>query len=574
MSLFDVLTPPSITEGKFHGSFAKGWFIFVSAILSFFFVTGVSTGAIFYHWYQIIAGIETNKVKDNSTPTFKPRQPYKDIKHMKYSDDLRYYALQLDLDLEVFKIQTKDGYVLTLHHLVDPKVSQAERDTKEPILLQHGLLSCSGAFLTSGYNSLAYYLLEQGYDVWLGNNRSWFEVNHATLEGNLMHSEQYWNWDVRHLAYYDLPCIIDNILSHKPNHSKLVIAGHSQGSCQSFLMLKNANLGEYQKKVKLFIGLAPAIFPGSLFHHRRFIKFIHFMSRSSYKAFFGFCSFLPVLTDARKKLHGTRLFGWMSYIMFKYLFGWNGSKWGRDHRLWHRHFIFNVTFVSSKLMSWWLAQWVDEGFSNQLLPKKAYMTEEHCDFTPVNTAENARDAEEASIMAHDEAEAELTIDEELVDDTKTYFPYKKRWFGIDKRLTTVPMLIFIGKLDFLVDGDRLVTHLRHYERKSYKEGENLRVVELDDHSHVDVVWAEDVIGRIGYVIDEEIQKLNTAVDESRAVITEKIPETLALPNGHHTILDVSSENTRATEPTLNEKSTNIPKDFPSPELPQTLEVSA
>lgn len=501
---YENLTPPEKKPQR--GTFTKYWIIFLSAICSNIFVVFLSIGALFYHLYQKIAGIETNKVKDNSTPNFTPRQPYKNIKKMKATDDLRYYALQLELDLQEYKVTTEDGFILTLHRLINPKDTDIERQHKHPILLQHGLLSCSGAYLTSGYNSIAYYLVESGYDVWMGNNRSWFETKHAFLEGNLMHNEQYWDWDVRELAYYDLPCLIENVLSHKPNHSQLTLTGHSQGCTQSFLMLKNGNLGEIHKKINLMVCLAPAIFPGSLFHYRSFIKFMHSLGPTSFKIVFGTCSFLPNLTSIRHLLFSTRIFGSMSYMMFKYLFGWNGSKWGNDHRLWHRHFIFNVSYVSTKLMNWWLSDWVEEGFSNQLQPKAAYLNGDHCAFTPVNSAADAALARLSFIEAENEArEQEIEVKEK--DDSKTYFPYKQPWFGVDERSTTVPMLIFTGQLDFLVDGDRLSTHMRHYERQAYLESSNLTIVELDDHSHLDVVWAEDVIGRIGYVMTDKLAAL-------------------------------------------------------------------
>lgn len=518
MVLYDNLIPPPKRPQR--SAFAKYAWILISAFMSFFFVTGVVIAAVNYHLYQRVRGIELRKPRDNLTANFTPRQPYDNLKKMQKLDDLRYYARQIGLDLEVFKIETEDGFILTLHHLYNPNELTQQRDRRQPVLMQHGLLLCLGAFLTLGRNSLAYYLVEQGYDVWMGNNRSWFEVNHANLEGNLMHNEQYWDWDIRELAYYDLPCLIDNVLAHKPHHRQVVLTGHSQGCTQLFLMLKNGLLGATHKKVKLMISLAPAIFPGPLFHQRAFIRFIHNLGRTGYKIWFGNCSFLPILTTARHQLYLTRLFGSLSYIMFKYLFGWTAAKWGQDRRLWHRHFIFNVSYVLSKLMTWWLSDWVEEGFSNQLQPKRAYTNGDHCAFTPTSTSE---DAAEGLASGNVDTAADAHITDVPVHpgddhrDSKTYFPYKQRWFGIDDRLTTVPMLIFTGKLDYLVDGDRLATHMRHYERHTYQEGRNLKIVELDDHLHLDVVWAEDVIGRIGYVIHDVIEAMDAAEAPAEAV---------------------------------------------------------
>ncbi|CAH2350455.1 hypothetical protein CLIB1423_01S10484 [[Candida] railenensis] len=566
---FDYLTPPPKRENR--GS-SKIWIRVFSNVASFLFVYCIMVGSLFYELGQRIAGIATDKTKDNTMPNFTPRQPYKNIKKMKISNDLRFYAQEIDLDLEVFKITTEDGFILTLHHLFDPKETQEQKDARTPILLQHGLLSCSGAFLTAGHNSLACYFQEEGYDVWLGNNRSWFEAVHSEYEGNLKHNEKYWDWDVRDFAYYDLPCIIDNVLSHKPNHTQLILGGHSQGCTQTVLLLKNGNFPEHSHKLKAVFFLCPAIFPGSLFHHRTFIKFIHAMGPTTYKFFFGKTAFLPILGWARRNLYHTTLFGWTSYLMFKYLFGWNSSKWGSDKKIWHIHFVFNVSYVSTKLMNWWLSEWVPEGFSNQLLPKKAYMSEEHCAFTPVNSAADAMEAEQASVVALEEAEAELPVNGELIDDSKTFFPYKREWFGLDEKINTVPMLIFTGKLDYLVDGDRLASHMRHYE-SAYQEGSNLKIVELDDYSHLDVVWSEDAIGRVGYVVHDMIKGLGSKeVTENEKVIVPEVaqPSTTANPTDS---LSIPKENGISKKLKERQVASDISEKKESSTLPSRFEVT-
>lgn len=471
---YDRFTPPPRQKG--HNWFVKYWYLFTSFFSSLVFVQTLINGAVVYHLWNKITGTEKfNEPVDGDEDAYIPREPYDDISKMKPSKDLRYYCLHLGLELEEYRIITEDDYVLPLHRLIDPKVTPEERNLKKPLLMQHGLLSCSSAFVTPGFNSLAYYFLEQGYDVWLGNNRSWFAPMHNTIEGNLMHSEEYWDWDILHLAYYDLPCIIKTVLSHKPNHDKLVYVGHSQGCAQSILMLRNGNMSEIHKMIEFYVALAPAIFPGNLFHHRSFIKFMHHRGRLAYKLIFGCCSFLRYLSIARAYLYSTKLFGSLSYYMFKYLFGWNARNWCKDRRIWHFNFIFNVTYVSSRLMNWWLSEWVPQGFSNQLLPEKAYKTK-------------------ANAMPQSEYQ---------VDDSQSYFPFTRQWFTND--LHTVPMLIFTAGQDFLVDGERLRTHMRTYER-NYKVDENLFLNHISRYNHVDVIWAEDVIGQIGYVVTKTLAK--------------------------------------------------------------------
>lgn len=490
--MFEELTPPEKVSK--HNAFVKYCYIAISWLGSTFYLNILLTGAIFYHLRDLITGREkfNEPIPQGPSNGYMARKPYPNLRRMKPKKDLRYFALQMGLDLEEYSIVTKDGYCLPLHRLII--VGDKERDHKKPILLQHGLLSSSGCWITGGYNSLAYYFIEMGYDVWLGNNRSNFEPKHKNYNGNLMNNEKYWDWDIRELAYYDLPCIIENVLSHKPNHEKLVYVGHSQGCTQSFLMLKNGNLKQYHDKIEYYIGLAPAIFPGKLFHERKFIKFLHGLGPTGFKLFFGPCSFLRIMIFFRNTFARTRMYEKLAYMLFKYLFGWTGKKWDQSKRIWHFHFIFNCSYVSAKLFTWWTGYYREDGFASALLPYEDYKSDAHYKYNP-------------SVKAQ--------------PDSKQYFAFGNSWF--EPTQVTIPMLIFTGDLDYLVDGYRLLTHMKHYE-PGYVEGVNFDHVELDDHSHLDVVWAEDVIGRIGKVIHDKLS-LDSDKNESTQV-NEKLHQKL------------------------------------------------
>lgn len=479
-----------------HGAFMRFLIIVSSAIGSFLFVFTVSFAATIYHLRDVVSGREkaNEPKKQNDTENYKLRQPYPDMKNLRITKDLSYYARALGLNLEEYSITTDDGHILTLHRVVDPNDLPQDRDRKKPILLQHGLLLCSGAWLSPGQNSLPFYFMEQGYDVWMGNNRSGFKARHTEHTGNLMHNEKVWDWDSRHLAYYDLPCIIDNVLAHKPYHTQLLLVGHSQGCTQTMILLRNENLKPWHRKIEHFFALAPAVFPGSMFHERRFIKFIHHRSPRMYAAIFGNCCFLAILGQARTLLGTTSLFSLLSYQIFKYLFGWNLKNNYRDKKVIHIQFLFNATFVSARLMAWWLSYAVEEGFSNQLQPKQAYKDGTTSTFTPVN-----------SINENEDLEKNPRGELEEVEDSKTFFPYKEEWFTFNKKEELVPMLIFVGGQDFLVDGLRFATHMKHYERRYYKQSENLDVIEIPEYNHLDVIWALNCIGKIGMLIHEKAQ---------------------------------------------------------------------
>jgi lysosomal acid lipase/cholesteryl ester hydrolase len=82
-----------------------------------------------------------------------------------------------DYTPEEHVVLTKDGYLLVLHRLPSKRGEQSSRpgtSTGKPVVyLHHGLLMNSEIWvcLTEAERALPFVLAEQGYDVWLGNNR-------------------------------------------------------------------------------------------------------------------------------------------------------------------------------------------------------------------------------------------------------------------------------------------------------------------------------------------------------------------------------------------------------------------
>lgn len=77
-------------------------------------------------------------------------------------------------------VLTKDGYLLGLHRLPsrkgEKKTSPGTSTGKPVVYLHHGLLMNSEIWicLTDPSRALPFVLAESGYDVWLGNNRYFF----------------------------------------------------------------------------------------------------------------------------------------------------------------------------------------------------------------------------------------------------------------------------------------------------------------------------------------------------------------------------------------------------------------
>lgn len=93
-------------------------------------------------------------------------------------------------------VLTKDGYLLGLHRLpskMGEKKSHPGTSTGKPVVyLHHGLLMNSEIWvcLTDPKRSLAFALVEQGYDVWLGNNRCVFPFSFLCYGSDLMKLEE------------------------------------------------------------------------------------------------------------------------------------------------------------------------------------------------------------------------------------------------------------------------------------------------------------------------------------------------------------------------------------------------
>ena len=107
--------------------------------------------------------------------------------------------------------------------------------------------------LCAAGRSLAYSLVDNGYDVWLGNVRgSLYGRDHNTLSVN---NSEWWAWSWEQMALHDLPSMIEHTLK-VTKAENLVYIGHSQGATMGFAGFP-AMPKELAAKVRLFIALGP-----------------------------------------------------------------------------------------------------------------------------------------------------------------------------------------------------------------------------------------------------------------------------------------------------------------------------
>lgn len=293
--------------------------------------------------------------------------------------DVGYYARRVGLDVENFEVQTEDGFIIELWHIFNPREYKhpppesygfqspnlfrvgpgdpgygqtqacfSEGRKKYPVLMIHGLLQSAGAFCCNEDDSLAFYLAKSGYDVWLGNNRCGFNPKHISLK---YEDPRMWAWNIRQMGVMDLPALISRVLA-ETGFPKLALIAHSQGTTQTFVALAKEQRPDIGEKISVFCALAPAVYAGPLIG-KIYLKFMRLVSPSVFRLIFGIHAFIPFMMMAHNYLPA-RLYSWMAYHVFSFLFSWSDSRWDRGLR--DRMFQWAPVYVSAESMRWWLGR--------------------------------------------------------------------------------------------------------------------------------------------------------------------------------------------------------------------------
>ena len=203
--------------------------------------------------------------------------------------DMRYYARECGFDLEDHTVTTEDGYYLRLQRVIAPNAAK----NGYPVLIMHGLFQSSGSFVTSEERSLAFWLAQQGYDVYLGNNRGIFDMGHREYS---RWDPRFWDYTIHDLAQYDLSALVDYVCRHAESDT-LAYVGHSQGNAILFLALHRNVIPDLGKRISYFCALAPAAYTGSLVH--RFpLKYLSHVDKSLWVRLFGVMDFVPLMKCA------------------------------------------------------------------------------------------------------------------------------------------------------------------------------------------------------------------------------------------------------------------------------------
>lgn len=154
----------------------------------------------------------------------------------------------------MFRVQLAPEYLAKL-----PEAQQA--NIKRPIHLQHGLTGSSDNYFINSEggkgdsNSIGMWLVDQGYDVWAGNNRG----NKYSKNSDVTDPRKYYDFSYTEFGQYDVPAMVKYILKTTENEDgKVTWIGHSEGTTQMFIGLSDPKTKDYlNAHIERFIALAP-----------------------------------------------------------------------------------------------------------------------------------------------------------------------------------------------------------------------------------------------------------------------------------------------------------------------------
>ncbi|KAH8253421.1 hypothetical protein KR032_005477, partial [Drosophila birchii] len=139
------------------------------------------------------------------------------------------------LECQVHRVETADGYLLSVHRIPAPRNPRCASRQLRPFLLMHGLLGSAGDFVAGGQGrSLALELHTRCFDVWMGNARG---TTHSRGHRSLATSDaRFWQFSWHEIGIYDLPATVDYVLA-RTGQRQLHYVGHSQGTTVLLVLL-------------------------------------------------------------------------------------------------------------------------------------------------------------------------------------------------------------------------------------------------------------------------------------------------------------------------------------------------
>ncbi|XP_044761633.1 lipase member J-like [Coccinella septempunctata] len=147
---------------------------------------------------------------------------------------------------KTYQITTEDGYTISVEQM------HKTIKRKTPIIIGPGIYMNSLAFINRGNKSLAFFLANQGYQVWIINWRGTrFSRKHSYLSPT---DRNYWNMGFHKMAVFDLKSVMEKVFEESKN--KGIYIGFSMGTTIGMIFnMKEQEVAE--RTLKGMIHMAP-----------------------------------------------------------------------------------------------------------------------------------------------------------------------------------------------------------------------------------------------------------------------------------------------------------------------------
>jgi len=140
---------------------------------------------------------------------------------------------------------TEDGYLINLFHI--------KGRGGPPFLLLHAFMGASDQwFLRDSNHDLPSILINNGYDVWLGDFRgNEYSKNHIHFNAT---DPRFWKFSIDEWAYYDVPAMMDYVCNNT-EYDKMYLVTYSLSS--AILFATTSSRPEYNDKIIVSYHMAP-----------------------------------------------------------------------------------------------------------------------------------------------------------------------------------------------------------------------------------------------------------------------------------------------------------------------------
>jgi hypothetical protein len=278
------------------------------------------------------------------------------------------------------------------------------------------------------------------------------------------------------------------------------LVSHSQGTTQTFVALAKEQRPDLGEKLTVFCALAPAAYAGPLVG-KMYFKFMRVITPAMFRLMFGIHAFIPFMMKMHKLLN-PRLYGWLGYKVFAFLFNWTDTRWDRDLR--DRMFQFAPVYVSAESMRWWLGRECFAKHKCILSTKEEWRAEEREDHE-----QEQRNSILTDVDRDISGQAEVDRSEKKAEEKKHKRAKGSRaWYNSQ----VPPLALWVCGNDCLVDGDKL---LRRFERGREPHVKVVHSKVIAEYEHLDVIWAMDAVDQVFKEVREVLWKTCDARDVCR-----------------------------------------------------------